>query len=137
MRSRSAARIPGSTAKVSSADPTNSAAPSAGTVACGAAMPTADRSSMTSSYSRARPATAIHSGRLCRRPIARSSRASTPRSVHRAMRSRTPVAKPAVVKAGRSEAGHDPLLSSALPHNNSRTMLSCSAAVMRRGGGFP
>lgn len=52
------------------------------------------------------------------------------------MRSRTPVAKPAVVKAGRSEAGHDPLVSSALPHNNSRTMLSCSAAVMRRGGGF-
>ena len=46
---RSAASRSGSAANASSAAPTSSAAPSAGTVACGAAIPTADRSSMTCS----------------------------------------------------------------------------------------
>ena len=63
MRACSAASSPGSTANASSAAPTSSAAPRAGTVACGAAIPTAERSSMTCSYCRANRPAATHSGR--------------------------------------------------------------------------
>ena len=99
---RSAASSSGSVANASRAAPTSSAAPSAGTVACGAAVPTAARSSITCSYCWAKRPAAAHSGRPDNRPMRCSCGGSTPRSAQRARRSRSSVAKPAVPSAGRS-----------------------------------
>ena len=63
IRARSAASSSGSAANASRAAPTSSAAPTAGVVACGAAVPTAARSSITCSYLRANWPAAAHSGR--------------------------------------------------------------------------
>ena len=82
-----------------------SLAPSAGTVACGAAVPTAARSSITCSYCWAKRPAATHSGRPDSRPMRCSRSGSTPRSAQRASRSRSSVANPAVLSAGRRCAG--------------------------------
>ena len=139
-RARSAASNSGSSANASNAAPTSSAAPSAGAVACGAAVPTAARSNVTCSYCRANWPAAVHSGRRHRRPSRSSSCGPTPRSKQRANRFRSSVAKPAVVRAGRSSAGHDAAArgpSSRSPASSSRMTASCSALVTSRGGASP
>ena len=137
---RSAASNSGSTAKASNAAPTNSEAPSAGAVACGAAVPTAARSSSTCSYCRANWPAAVHSGRRRRRPSRSSPVGSTPRSEHRANRLRSSVANPAVLSAGRRCSGQVVAAcgpSSRSPASSSRMMASCSALVSSRGGASP
>ena len=81
-------------------------AESAGMVACGAAIPAAARSSITCSYCWANRPAATHSGCPLSRPIRSSCGPSTPRSLQRDMRSRSPVANPTVVNAGRNDSGH-------------------------------
>ena len=69
-----------------------------------------------------------------------SSTGSTPRSVQRASRSRSSVANPTVLSAGRSCAGQrtaEASPSSRSPASSSRMMPSCSALVISRGGGVP
>ena len=140
IRARSAASSSGSAANASRAAPTSSAAPTAGVVACGAAVPTAARSSITCSYLRANWPAAAHSGRPDRLPSRSSCWGSTPRSAHRVNSSRSSAANPAVPKAARSSVGHDVVASGPScnsPASNSAMVASCSALVTSRGGGPP
>ncbi|SKX67447.1 Uncharacterised protein [Mycobacteroides abscessus subsp. abscessus] len=105
MRLRCPARSSGSVANADSADPTSSAASTAGADAPGVASPTAPRNSMFCSYCAYARAAAIHSGRRCARPSDASSSGPTPRSAARIMRSRSACAKPSVPSAGRSNLG--------------------------------
>ena len=69
-----------------------------------------------------------------------SRNGSTPRSAQRASRSRSSVANPTVLSAGRSWRGQATAAlspSSRSPASSSRMMPSCSALVISRGGGSP